>query len=103
MVEGDVWARSGATASGCVPAGSALTWHLELRTGYTHQLRVTLAALGYPILGDPLYPEVSPLYTSDAGDAVRMDLHAAALTLPSLDGAPSWPSFAAPAPWLTAL
>lgn len=96
-------ARSGATASGCVPAGSALTWHLEPRTGYTHQLRVTLAALGYPILGDPLYPEVSPLYTSDAGDAVRMDLHAAALTLPSLDGAPSWPSFAAPAPWLTAL
>ncbi|GAA2223037.1 RluA family pseudouridine synthase [Streptomyces nogalater] len=28
-------------------------------TGQTHQLRVHLAALGVPILGDPLYPEVT--------------------------------------------
>ncbi|MFD4788942.1 pseudouridine synthase [Streptomyces sp. NPDC058459] len=29
-------------------------------TGRTHQLRVHLNALGVPILGDPLYPEVAP-------------------------------------------
>lgn len=29
-------------------------------TGQTHQLRVHLNALGVPILGDPLYPEVAP-------------------------------------------
>ncbi|MDX2676194.1 RluA family pseudouridine synthase [Streptomyces soliscabiei] len=28
-------------------------------TGQTHQLRVHMAALGVPILGDPLYPEVA--------------------------------------------
>ncbi|MEU9585867.1 RluA family pseudouridine synthase [Streptomyces werraensis] len=28
-------------------------------TGQTHQLRVHMSALGVPILGDPLYPEVS--------------------------------------------
>ncbi|MFI6208562.1 RluA family pseudouridine synthase [Streptomyces sp. NPDC051041] len=28
-------------------------------TGQTHQLRVHMAALGVPILGDPLYPEVT--------------------------------------------
>lgn len=87
----------------CAPStwgGALMSWHLEPRTGYTHQLRVMLAALGYPILGDPLYPEISPLYTSDAGDSVRMDLHAASLTLPSLGDAPRWPVVRAPAPWL---
>ncbi|MFJ2951228.1 RluA family pseudouridine synthase [Streptomyces sp. NPDC087226] len=29
-------------------------------TGQTHQLRVHMNALGLPILGDPLYPEVTP-------------------------------------------
>ncbi|MFG3096808.1 pseudouridine synthase [Streptomyces sp. NPDC048202] len=29
-------------------------------TGQTHQLRVHLNALGVPILGDPLYPEIAP-------------------------------------------
>ncbi len=28
-------------------------------TGQTHQLRVHMSALGVPILGDPLYPEVT--------------------------------------------
>lgn len=32
---------------------------LEPRTGRTHQLRLHMAALGWPILGDPLYPAVS--------------------------------------------
>ncbi|WP_461226378.1 RluA family pseudouridine synthase [Lacticaseibacillus suihuaensis] len=34
---------------------SACRVRLTLETGRTHQLRVHLASLGYPILGDPLY------------------------------------------------
>ncbi|WP_189309735.1 RluA family pseudouridine synthase [Streptomyces brasiliensis] len=34
-------------------------YRLLPRTGQTHQLRVHLSALGVPILGDPLYPEVT--------------------------------------------
>lgn len=48
---------------------------LSPRTGRTHQLRVQLAALGYPILGDSLYGPGSPLIA-------RQALHAASLTFP---------------------
>ncbi|MEU3932269.1 RluA family pseudouridine synthase [Streptomyces sp. NPDC029044] len=34
-------------------------YRLAPATGQTHQLRVHMAALGLPILGDPLYPEVT--------------------------------------------
>ncbi|MDT0611267.1 RluA family pseudouridine synthase [Streptomyces lancefieldiae] len=34
-------------------------YRLVPRTGQTHQLRVHMNALGVPILGDPLYPEVA--------------------------------------------
>ncbi|MFJ9864922.1 RluA family pseudouridine synthase [Streptomyces sp. NPDC101165] len=34
-------------------------YRLVPETGQTHQLRVHLSALGIPILGDPLYPEVT--------------------------------------------
>jgi tRNA pseudouridine32 synthase/23S rRNA pseudouridine746 synthase len=48
---------------------------VELRpiTGRTHQLRVQLAAVGAPILGDRLY--------GDAASAPRLMLHAARITL----------------------
>jgi tRNA pseudouridine32 synthase/23S rRNA pseudouridine746 synthase len=44
---------------------------VELRplTGRSHQLRVHLAAIGHPVLGDPFY--------GDAAAAERLQLHAA--------------------------
>lgn len=51
---------------------------LELQplTGRSHQLRVHLAALGHPILGDPLYAEGAARHA-----APRLLLHAAELAL----------------------
>lgn len=46
-------------------------------TGRSHQLRVHLATMGHPILGDPLYGD---------GAGPRMMLHAAALDLRHPDG-----------------
>ncbi|HWU48440.1 MAG TPA: pseudouridine synthase [Asticcacaulis sp.] len=50
---------------------------LEPVTGRSHQLRVHMAALGHPILGDPFYapPDVRAM-------SARLLLHAAALSLP---------------------
>lgn len=47
--------------------GTAL-WRLRPITGRTHQLRLHLHDLGFPILGDPLYPDVLP---ADAEDPAR--------------------------------
>ncbi len=46
---------------------------LEPVTGRTHQLRVHMAAIGHPILGDALY--------GDASSAPRLLLHASTLSL----------------------
>lgn len=51
-------------------SGSLLS--IELRTGRQHQIRVHLAAIGHPLLGDWLY---------GTADAVRPMLHAAELIL----------------------
>src|SRR5205085_5432873 len=45
---------------------------LELRTGRTHQIRVHLAAIGHPLIGDWLY---------GARDAARPMLHSAELVM----------------------
>ncbi|MEU0964487.1 RluA family pseudouridine synthase [Streptomyces sp. NPDC005917] len=39
--------------------GALARYRLTPLTGQTHQLRVHMSALGVPILGDPLYPEVT--------------------------------------------
>jgi RluA family pseudouridine synthase len=46
-------------------------------TGRTHQVRVHLAALGHPLVGDPLYGPIPP-----PAAAPRLALHAARLELP---------------------
>lgn len=58
-----------------------LLWQLEPETGFTHQLRATLAHFGYPLRGDPLYPEVLP---ADAPDNIdpQLCLHAHKLQFP---------------------
>ncbi|MEV5810085.1 RluA family pseudouridine synthase [Streptomyces parvulus] len=55
-----------APAADCPDLGR---YRLEPATGQTHQLRVHMNALGVPILGDPLYPEVAPAVP--AGDFRR--------------------------------
>lgn len=61
-----------------VLARDALSSRLELRpeTGRSHQLRVHLAAIGHPILGDPIY---GPMVPEIAG--VRLMLHALSLVI----------------------
>ena len=59
------------------------------KTGRSHQLRVHMASLGHPILGDPLYG-------GGADEAPRMMLHAEELRINSPDSGPSL-RFRAPA------
>jgi len=40
--------------------GGLARYRLTPKTGQTHQLRVHMASLGLPLLGDPLYPEIQP-------------------------------------------
>jgi tRNA pseudouridine32 synthase/23S rRNA pseudouridine746 synthase len=49
---------------------------LHPRTGRTHQLRVHLAALGCPVLGDAIYGRRDP------SRAAPLQLHARAITVP---------------------
>lgn len=74
-----------------------LLWQLEPETGFTHQLRATLAHFGYPLLGDPLYPEVLP---ADAVENVepQLCLHAQELQFPDPDNPANLITVTAPTP-----
>ena len=68
----------------CPTAHAGITTRLELEpvTGRTHQLRVHLQAIGYPIVGDALYANAQQQAMAD-----RLLLHAHWLQLPHpLDG-----------------
>ncbi|MFT3944977.1 MAG: pseudouridine synthase [Ancrocorticia sp.] len=52
---------------------------LKPRTGKTHQLRVTCAHLGMPIVGDPLYPQVREGWTGSGSGDEPLQLLAASL------------------------
>lgn len=63
-------------------AGNRVTWlALQPRTGRTHQLRVHMAALGTPILGDGKYGG-SGAFLRMEGLAKQLHLHARRLRLP---------------------
>ncbi|GHT91386.1 pseudouridine synthase [Betaproteobacteria bacterium] len=54
----------------------------QLKTGRTHQLRVHLAHLGYPILGDEKYGDFALNKTLQKEGLKRMALHAERMTFP---------------------
>lgn len=74
-----------------------LLWQLEPETGFTHQLRATLAHFGYPLRGDPLYPEVLP---ADAPENIepQLCLHAQELQFPDPENPANTVTVTAPAP-----
>lgn len=47
-------------------------YRLTPRTGRTHQLRVQMAALGLPICGDPLYPNVVDVVSHDFSSPLQL-------------------------------
>lgn len=55
---------------------------VELRTGRTHQIRVHLAHLGFPILGDEKYGDFTLNRDLQKAGLKRMFLHAASMRLP---------------------
>lgn len=52
--------------------GDTSVYRLTPHTGKTHQLRQHMASLGVPILGDPLYPEVTPVAVDDFSDPLQL-------------------------------
>src|SRR6202162_1902473 len=63
------------------PYGKFSLLEVQIDTGRTHQIRVHLSSLGYPVVGDTLYGARRELESKDAGrlSLPRNFLHAAAL------------------------
>lgn len=57
-------------------------YRLTPTTGQTHQLRVHLAGLGVPVLGDPLYPQVRAVAPDDFTAPLQLLARAVRLTDP---------------------
>lgn len=64
------------------PLGDFSLLEVELRTGRTHQIRVHLAHLGFPILGDEKYGDFALNKDLQKNGLKRMFLHAASMRLP---------------------
>ena len=47
-------------------------WQLKPITGRTHQLRLHLSELGFPILGDQYYPEILPLEAENTSEPLHL-------------------------------
>lgn len=63
------------------PQGAFSLLEVELRTGRTHQIRVHLAHLGFPILGDEKYGDFALNRDLQKTGLKRMFLHAASMRL----------------------
>ncbi len=69
------------------PGGRAALVEVDIETGRTHQIRVHMAALGHPLLGDAVYgPAQAAAFRREAGAAARLCrrqmLHAWRLAFP---------------------
>jgi 23S rRNA pseudouridine955/2504/2580 synthase len=64
------------------PLGEFSLVEVELRTGRTHQIRVHLAHLGHPIVGDEKYGDFALNRDLQKAGLKRMFLHAASMRLP---------------------
>lgn len=64
------------------PWGEFSLLEVELKSGRTHQIRVHLAHLGFPILGDEKYGDFALNKALQKAGLKRMFLHAASLRLP---------------------
>jgi 23S rRNA pseudouridine1911/1915/1917 synthase len=58
------------------PAGQVSLLKLELETGRTHQIRVHLAHIGHPVLGDTTYASGFKAKIGNLGEAAQAALHA---------------------------
>jgi 23S rRNA pseudouridine1911/1915/1917 synthase len=79
-----------------IPAFSLL--EVSIRTGRTHQIRVHLAAIGHPVLGDTVYGEKrNVVFERRHGVLGRYFLHAARLGFPHPETG-EWVEFRSPLP-----
>ncbi|WP_083198686.1 pseudouridine synthase [Mycobacterium malmoense] len=83
VVRSRIVKRRGVLQAGCEPGTPNAETLVELaspdglyrltpRTGRTHQLRVHMAALGVPIDGDPLYPDIVDVPPDDFSTPLRL-------------------------------
>lgn len=70
---GDAWASKSRTEIELIEArGSWGRYRLRPLTGKRHQLRVHMAALGLPILGDRIYPKLLPQGGDEVNNPLRL-------------------------------
>jgi 23S rRNA pseudouridine955/2504/2580 synthase/23S rRNA pseudouridine1911/1915/1917 synthase len=73
--EGTPYAEKAILDYSVTSKGANFLWHIQLHTGKFHQIRVQLASLGCPIIGDSLYGSTE-VYKPNA-----IALHASSLTI----------------------